>query len=87
MAHLANVKQQYPDARHHCWAYLLGNPHSPSSAAMADDGEPSGTAGKPILNVLHHKAVDVLLDINVDINQPSGDGTTPLTDHLTIGLP
>ena len=62
MAHLANVKQQYPDARHHCWAYLLGNPHSPSSAAMADDGEPSGTAGKPILNVLQHKGVgDVIV--------------------------
>ncbi|CAD5287804.1 IMPACT family member YigZ [Alteromonas sp. 38] len=62
MAHLANVKQQYPDARHHCWAYLLGNPHSPSSAAMADDGEPSGTAGKPILNVLQHKGVgDVMV--------------------------
>jgi putative IMPACT (imprinted ancient) family translation regulator len=62
MSHLANVKQKYPDARHHCWAYLLGNPHSPSSAAMADDGEPSGTAGKPILNVLQHKGVgDVMI--------------------------
>jgi uncharacterized YigZ family protein len=62
MSHLANVKHKYPDARHHCWAYLLGNPHSPSSAAMADDGEPSGTAGKPILNVLQHKGVgDVMI--------------------------
>ncbi|MFS1702376.1 IMPACT family protein [Alteromonas sp. AMM-1] len=57
MQYLAGKREQYPDARHHCWAYLLGNPHSPASAAMSDDGEPSGTAGKPILNVLQHKGV------------------------------
>ena len=51
------ARQDYPDARHHCWAYLLGNPQSAASAGMNDDGEPSGTAGKPILNVLQHKAV------------------------------
>ncbi|MBT0585422.1 IMPACT family protein [Alteromonas oceanisediminis] len=57
MTLLAECQSRYPDARHHCWAYLLGNPNSPSSAAMSDDGEPSGTAGKPILNVLQHKGV------------------------------
>ncbi|MFL0797867.1 MAG: YigZ family protein [Cellvibrionaceae bacterium] len=62
MALLTQAKADYPDARHHCWAYLLGNPQSASSAAMSDDGEPSGTAGKPILNVLQHKNVgDVML--------------------------
>lgn len=57
MQYLAEKREEYPDARHHCWAYLLGNPHSPASAAMSDDGEPSGTAGRPILNVLQHKGV------------------------------
>ena len=47
----------YPDARHHCWAYLFGDPQQPISVAMSDDGEPSGTAGKPILNVLQHNTV------------------------------
>ena len=62
MALLESVKQQYPDARHHCWAYIFGNPNAPSSAAMADDGEPSGTAGKPILNVLQHKDIgDIMI--------------------------
>ena len=62
MALLDSVKQRYPDARHHCWAYVFGNPNSPSSAAMADDGEPSGTAGKPILNVLQHKDIgDIMI--------------------------
>ncbi|WP_137939785.1 YigZ family protein [Chitinivorax sp. B] len=44
------VRRQHPDAAHHCWAWILGN-----DAAMNDDGEPAGTAGKPILNVLQHK--------------------------------
>lgn len=62
MAALDQAVADYPDARHHCWAYLLGNPQSAASAAMSDDGEPSGTAGKPILNVLQHKGVgDVML--------------------------
>ncbi|MCV6604888.1 MAG: YigZ family protein [Porticoccaceae bacterium] len=57
MAFLQQVRSKYPDAGHHCWAYLLGNPATATSAAMNDDGEPSGTAGKPILNVLQHKGV------------------------------
>jgi len=57
MAFLAKAKQDYPDARHHCWAYLIGPPKQPTLAAMSDDGEPSGTAGKPILNVMQHKDV------------------------------
>ncbi|ARU58959.1 hypothetical protein OLMES_4972 [Oleiphilus messinensis] len=62
MAWLDVARKDYPDARHHCWAYLLGDPHSPRSVAMSDDGEPGGTAGKPILNVLQHKDVgDIML--------------------------
>lgn len=61
MAVLAKAREDYPDARHHCWAYLIGNPHSPTTVAMSDDGEPSGTAGKPILNVLQHKDVGDLM--------------------------
>ena len=54
---LAQAKRDYPDARHHCWAYVFGPPESPKSVAMSDDGEPSGTAGKPILNVMQHKDI------------------------------
>lgn len=57
MLALAQAKRDYPDARHHCWAYQIGPPHSPSLAAMSDDGEPAGTAGKPILNVIQHKDI------------------------------
>lgn len=56
-AHFSKLKTQYPDARHHCWAYLLGNPEQAQSAGFNDDGEPSGTAGKPMLNVLTQRKV------------------------------
>ncbi|MFT5720321.1 MAG: putative YigZ family protein [Motiliproteus sp.] len=58
---LAQAKADYPDARHHCWAYLLGPPQAPRSQAFADDGEPGGTAGKPILNILQHRQVGDLM--------------------------
>jgi len=48
------ARDDYPDARHHCWAYLLGKPADAGGAGMHDDGEPAGTAGRPILNVLQH---------------------------------
>lgn len=40
------LKRQYHDARHHCYAYRLGE--GPYDTRYNDDGEPSGTAGKPI---------------------------------------
>ncbi len=62
MAFVARAQADHPDARHHCWAYLVGNPVTAASAAMSDDGEPSGTAGKPILNVIRHKDIgDVIV--------------------------
>jgi uncharacterized YigZ family protein len=49
-AHLEQVKKEYHDARHHCYAYILG--FDKSEFRMNDDGEPSGTAGKPIYGQL-----------------------------------
>ncbi|MDX1451229.1 MAG: YigZ family protein [Oleiphilaceae bacterium] len=57
LAWLEKARTDYPDARHHCWAYLIGPPAQPQTLACSDDGEPSGTAGKPILNVMQHKEV------------------------------
>lgn len=58
---LERARKDFPDARHHCWAYMIGNGRSPALVAMSDDGEPSGTAGKPILNVMQHKEVGDLM--------------------------
>ena len=57
MFHVEQLREQYADARHHCWAYIIGDPNNTTSAGFDDDGEPNGTAGKPILNVLQHKSI------------------------------
>jgi uncharacterized YigZ family protein len=53
---LALLRADHPDATHVCWALLAGG-HS----GMSDDGEPSGTAGRPILEVLRHHDLDGVL--------------------------
>ena len=47
-ARITTVKKHYPDARHHCWAYILPD----GAYRWSDDGEPGGTAGAPMLEVL-----------------------------------
>ncbi len=54
-AYLRDGKKQYWDARHNCYAYQLGVNFEKQKSS--DDGEPSGTAGKPILEVLKNKGL------------------------------
>jgi uncharacterized YigZ family protein len=57
LLHVENYRQKYADANHVCWAYVIGNTRQPQSQALSDDGEPSGTAGKPMLHVLTERDV------------------------------
>lgn len=50
----ANLAQSHPDARHICYGYVLDDG---KSAGSFDAGEPSGTAGKPIVNVLQKRHI------------------------------
>lgn len=54
---LEGVRKEFPDATHHCYAWVIGPPGSTSSTAAGDDGEPSGTAGRPMLKVLLNSGV------------------------------
>ncbi len=65
MFHVEQLRAQYADARHHCWAYIIGDPDNTTSAGFDDDGEPNGTAGRPILNVLQHKSIGNVIIIVV----------------------
>jgi len=48
------IKAEHPDATHNCWAFAAGPPGDTARVGMSDDGEPHGTAGKPMLNTLLH---------------------------------
>ena len=50
MQYLEQVRKKYWDARHHCWAYVIGEERV--TERCSDDGEPQGTAGRPMLDVL-----------------------------------
>ncbi|MEW5248536.1 IMPACT family protein [Microbulbifer sp. 2201CG32-9] len=57
---LALAQAQFPHASHHCTALILGDPANPESMQADDDGEPSGSAGKPMLELLvKHRIGDV----------------------------
>lgn len=51
------VRREFPDATHHCWAFVAGPPGSTAHVGLSDDGEPHGTAGRPILETLLHSDI------------------------------
>lgn len=55
---LTEIKKEYPGATHYCYAYIIL-----PFKRFNDNGEPSGTAGAPILNVLESKKIDHVLAI------------------------
>jgi len=58
--HLNSLKKEYHDARHHCYAYCLGI--DKAKYRFNDDGEPSGTAGRPIYGqILSRDLTDILV--------------------------
>ncbi len=57
------VRSTYPDANHHCWAYVAGDPFETVQMGMSDDGEPQGTAGKPMLNILQHSKIGEIVAV------------------------
>lgn len=53
-AFIRAMNTEFADATHNCWAYVVGAPGSTDRIGMSDDGEPHGTAGRPMLTVLQH---------------------------------
>lgn len=58
--YLENIKNEYKNATHYCYAYITD-----FNQKYSDDGEPTGTAGNPILNVLKNKNLENILTIVV----------------------
>lgn len=44
------IRREFPDATHNCWAYAAGRPGDTADIGQSDDGEPHGTAGRPMLD-------------------------------------
>lgn len=61
--HLTEIRSNYHDARHHCYAYVLGS--DKSAHRFNDDGEPSGTAGRPIFGQINSNDLTNLLVVVV----------------------
>lgn len=66
---IASRRALYPGARHHCSAFIIANPGATPTERSNDDGEPSGTAGKPMLEVLRGSQI---FDVTVVVTRYFG---------------
>ncbi|CAM3194451.1 putative elongation factor, with GTP-binding EF-G domain [Xenorhabdus nematophila ATCC 19061] len=62
---IQSIKEHYPDARHHCWAFVAGAPDDSQQLGFSDDGEPTGTAGKPMIAQLIGSGVGEITAVSV----------------------
>lgn len=56
-AFIEQIKAEFEDARHNCWAYCAGAAGSTDRIDASDDGEPHGTAGRPMLTAVTHSGI------------------------------
>lgn len=66
---IASRRALYPDARHHCSAFIIASPGATPTERSNDDGEPSGTAGKPMLEVVRGSQI---FDVTVVVTRYFG---------------
>ena len=82
---LSQVKEEYPNATHYCYAYMIG-----ADQKCSDDGEPGGTAGMPMLNVLKNQNLDHIIGIVIryfgGIKLGAGGLVRAYTKAMTTGL-
>lgn len=86
MQFLAEIKTLHKDARHHCWAYIAASPKDSVQMGCSDDGEPKGTAGKPMLAVLQGTGVGEMVGVVVRYSGGIKLGTGGLVRAYSNGL-
>ncbi len=57
------IRDIHSNARHNCWAYVAGPPVKALDVGMSDDGEPQGTAGKPMLSILQYSGIGEIVAV------------------------
>ena len=92
-AFVESVRAEHPDARHHCVAWVAGRPDDSQQLGFSDDGEPAGTAGKPMLAQLMGSGVGEITAVVVRyygggvqqaLNQLTTQIKTPLTEYTLL---
>lgn len=62
-AFIDDIRAEFADATHNCWAFVAGPPGATGDVGMSDDGEPHGTAGRPMLEALLHSGVGEIVAV------------------------
>ena len=86
MDYLQSIKEQHKEARHHCWAYIAGGPKDSVQMGCSDDGEPKGTAGKPMLSLLQGTNVGEIMAVVVRYSGGIKLGTGGLVRAYSNGI-
>ena len=86
MQFLAEIKRLHKDARHYCWAHIGGSPKDSVNMGCSDDGEPKGTAGKPMLAVLQGTNIGEMVAVVVRYSGGIKLGTGGLVRAYSNGL-
>ena len=84
--YLQSVKTLHKEARHHCWAYIAAGPKDCVQMGCSDDGEPKGTAGKPMLSLLQGTNVGEIMAVVVRYSGGIKLGTGGLVRAYSNGI-
>ena len=85
---IKSMKKKYYDAKHNCFAYII-NENNEITKRSSDDGEPSGTAGAPMLEILEKNNIAILKIISIELINASqkildGGILNLLNNHKTL---
>ncbi|ABL98246.1 YigZ family protein [Shewanella amazonensis] len=83
---LTDVKVRYPGASHYCWAYIAAAPDNSIAIGSSDDGEPAGSAGRPMLATLQGSGLGEVLAIVVRYYGGTKLGVGGLVRAYTSGI-
>lgn len=86
MEFISRIKDEFSTASHNCWAYLVGPPGSTDRIGLSDDGEPHGTAGKPMLTALQYSGLGDLTAVVTRFFGGAKLGTGGLVKAYTLAV-